>query len=36
MDEYKGYVDKLNGNAEIKKAYQEFAKIYKEYFGKAK
>jgi putative aldouronate transport system substrate-binding protein len=36
MDEYKSYVDKLNGNADIKKAYQEFAKIYKEYFGKAK
>lgn len=36
MDEYKAYVDKLNSNADIKKAYQEFAKNYKEYFGSAK
>ncbi|SFL73779.1 putative aldouronate transport system substrate-binding protein [Paenibacillus sp. 1_12] len=33
MDEYKAYVDKLNNSAEFKKAYQEFAKEYKEKIG---
>ncbi|MEK3719866.1 extracellular solute-binding protein [Paenibacillus sp. FSL H8-0034] len=33
MDEYKAYVDKLNSSAEFKKAYQEFAKEYKEKIG---
>ncbi|TBL79521.1 extracellular solute-binding protein [Paenibacillus thalictri] len=33
MDEYKAYVDKLNNMPDFKKAYQEFAKKYKEYYG---
>ncbi|TVY11063.1 extracellular solute-binding protein [Paenibacillus cremeus] len=36
MDEYKAYVEKLNSSADFKKAYQEFAKNYKEYFGDKK
>ncbi|MFH5182328.1 extracellular solute-binding protein [Paenibacillus sp. TAB 01] len=34
MDEYKAYIDKLNGNADFQTAYQEFAKDYKEKFPK--
>ncbi|MBW7454788.1 extracellular solute-binding protein [Paenibacillus sepulcri] len=33
MDEYKAYVDKLNAMPEFKQAYQEYAAMYKEYFG---
>jgi putative aldouronate transport system substrate-binding protein len=33
MDEYKAYVDKLNSSPDFKKAYQEFAKEYKEKIG---
>ncbi|MBW7452753.1 extracellular solute-binding protein [Paenibacillus sepulcri] len=34
MEEYKAYVDKLNGSPDFKKSYQEFAAEYKEKFGK--
>ncbi|MFC3841823.1 type 2 periplasmic-binding domain-containing protein [Paenibacillus sp. MAH-36] len=34
MEEYKSYVDKLNENQDLKKAYKEFAESYKQYFGK--
>jgi putative aldouronate transport system substrate-binding protein len=34
MEEYKSYVDKLNENPDLKKAYKEFAESYKQYFGK--
>ncbi|TVY09206.1 extracellular solute-binding protein [Paenibacillus cremeus] len=34
MDEYKAYVKKINDDPNIKKAYQEFAKDYKETYGK--
>ncbi|MDF2958665.1 MAG: extracellular solute-binding protein family 1 [Paenibacillus sp.] len=34
MDEYKAYVNKLNDDVNMKKAYQEFAKDYKETFNK--
>jgi putative aldouronate transport system substrate-binding protein len=34
MEDYKAYVDKLNNNADFKKAYQEFAQSYKDIYGK--
>lgn len=34
MEDYKAYVDKLNNNPEIKKAYLEFAQSYKDVYGK--
>lgn len=34
IEEYQQYVDKINSDPEIKKAYQEFAQSYKDIFGK--
>ncbi|MFC5449766.1 extracellular solute-binding protein [Paenibacillus aestuarii] len=34
MDEYKAYIDKLNGSADFQTAYKEFAADYKEKFPK--
>lgn len=34
MDEYKAYVDKLNGSSDFQKAYKEFAVDYQEKFPK--